>query len=79
MAAIECESVEFCSCGNNDNLVVTGFAWIFRYPDGSCPWTVRCFECKEEYMIDDEGRDQLFGTDWRAQPKETDGNTARQE
>ena len=66
---IEMDRFELCSCGTNDDLVLVGLAPMYRWPDGKMPFVVECWgdahEQQPQFLIDDEGRDQLFGAEWR--------------
>lgn len=58
------------TCQNADNLVIVGIdvaAMLGRYEeDNDAKWAVKCWQCGARYRINDETRDALFGTDWRA-------------
>ena len=70
MSAIVCPQ-----CGKTEGLVVHGInvaAMLGRYAtddENDCQWAVTCFECspgKTVASINDEARDEMFGTGWRS-------------
>ena len=62
---VETTCTEFCKCGTHDHLVVTGFSFIDLFVYGKYAWIAKCFKCEEKYLIDDQARDEIFGTGWR--------------
>lgn len=59
------DSQEPCSCGTNENLVVTGISLVYKI-DGKYAWSAECFECNEKFLLSDEACNELFGTEWRS-------------
>ena len=58
------------TCKTRENLVIVGIdvaAMLGRYQeDNDANWAVKCFECGFRCRINDEARDELFGTGWRS-------------
>lgn len=69
------ETITCPSCGKTEGLVVFGMdaaAMLGRYATedrNACKWVLTCFECdpgKAVLVINDEARDEMFGTGWRS-------------
>ena len=69
------ETITCPKCGKTDGLVVHGLdvaAMLGRYAtedQNACTWAVTCFECSPGttvLCINDEARDEMFGTGWRS-------------